>query len=251
MNDDSDEDGTERYQFDDVDRKVVSITRRLIHKVLRSGLLGNAQRSVVHAIAKVFASLPETTVGLNAKLSVMGPRWKFGDHEIYHWWDVEIDGCDIEVSASGRFYHPSTGGDTFTSFYWAASTGCETDCQDYSESIGIVDDAKPFGTEIDELDLSEPGYSIDVTRDGEEVLRAADDENDSVNETNEGEKSLPELTACLWAFMDADTRLIYALGGRAYSLTGTDEVKLGILRALSRHDFRSVQRLKIPDRFNV
>jgi len=70
-------------------------------------------------------------------------------------------------------------------------------------------------------------------------------------EMNESEKPMPELTACLWAFMDADTRLIYALGGRAYSLTGSDEVKLNILRGLSRYDFRSVERRKVPDRFGV
>ena len=240
------------YQFDDVDRAVVSITRQLIKKVLLSRLLrGDAQRNVVRAVARVFAELPRPANKLNASFSVIGPTRKFGDHEVDHYWAVEVEGHQIEVRAGGDFYRPSTGGDTFASFYWVASPGCETDCQDYLSTLGIVDDGNPFGTEIDELNLNEPGYSIGVTHDRKDVPDETSDEHNADGEPGDYAEPLPELAACLWAFMDANTQLIYALGGRAYSLSGSDEVKAQVLRELSRHDYRTVKRVRVPERISV
>lgn len=251
----------ENYVFDNVDHAVVSITRQLIAKVLRSSLLGDSQLEVVRAIERVFVNLPKAGGELDASFTITGPRRKFGDHEIYHFWTVEVGNQLIEVLACGHFYRPSTGGDSFTSFRWVASPGFATDCQDFAASLRIVDDAKPYGTEIDELDLNEPGYTISVVYDTEEVLdgnddeeEIDDDENDEIDEDSamSGDDVLvPELTACLWAFMDAETQMVYALGGRAYWLSGSDEVKLQLLRKLSRYDYRSARRIKVPERFCI
>ncbi len=64
-------------------------------------------------------------------------------------------------------------------------------------------------------------------------------------------KSTPELTANLWAFMDSGTNLIYALAGRAYYLCGNDSKKLTTLRELSRYDFQCADRVPVPERFQV
>jgi hypothetical protein len=252
MSEDQDEDNV-GYEFEEVDHAVVAITQQLISKVLESCLLNDAERTVVIAIAKELAELPYTPSNLNASLSLIGPRRKFGDHEIYHHWKVEIEGEEIRVGAGGYFYRPSTGGDSFTSFSWVAWPGCETECQDFSSSLRIVDDAKPFGTEIEELDLGEPGYTVSVTIDGESVdegdeLSDDDAEGDGGDDT---EPTSSELTVCLWAFLDADLKLIYAVSGRVYRLSGDDESKLQTLRELSRHDFHSVGRSSVPDRFCV
>lgn len=241
------------YQFEDVDRAVVAIAVQLITKIARSDLLSESQRSVVNAIIGILGKLPRTSDPLYASFTLTGPRRTFGKHEIYHYWVVEVEDQQIEVSARGHFYRPSTGGDSFTSFRWVACPGFEPECQDFAASIQIVDDAKPFGTEIEDLDLTEPGYSISVTYDGEDVCDTADeeDEEEESNQINEDDHSTPELTACLWAFLDADTGVIYALAGRAYSLSGSDEVKLQILRGLSRHDYRSATRTKVPERFSI
>jgi hypothetical protein len=260
---DDDKDDETAYQFDDVDRAIVSIAGQLITKVWQSRLLSAAQREVVRAVARVFAELPDAANDLNASFSVIGPTREFGEHKIHHNWTIELEDQQIEVRAGGYFWRPSTGGDSFISFRWVACPGSPTDWQDLVPTLGIVDDAKPFGTEIEELDLDEPGYSINVTHDGEDVGDPWDDEDDEGDEdeaddqdavgdeTADDEQPAAELTACLWAFMDAETQVIYALGGRAYSLSGSDEAKLQILRGLSRHDHRSVQRLKVPDRFTI
>jgi hypothetical protein len=164
MSVDPDEDNL-GYEFDEVDHVVVAITQQLISKVLESCLLNDAQREVVLAIGQELAQLPYTPSNLNASFSLISPRRKFGDHEIYHHWGVEVGGDEIRVGAGGHFYRPSTGGDSFTSFRWVAWPGCETECQEFSSSLQLVDDAKPFGTEIEELDLSESGYTVSVTID--------------------------------------------------------------------------------------
>lgn len=61
----------------------------------------------------------------------------------------------------------------------------------------------------------------------------------------------PELTANLWAFLDSSTGMIYAVAGRAYQLSGTDEEMLATLRSLSKHDFQSATRIGLGDRFKV
>jgi len=61
----------------------------------------------------------------------------------------------------------------------------------------------------------------------------------------------PELTANLWGFLDSSTGMIYAVAGRGYQLTGTDEEKLATLRSLSKHDFQSATRIGLGERFKV
>jgi hypothetical protein len=140
-----------------------------------------------------------------------------------------------------------------------------------------VDDAKPFGREIEELDLSVPGYKVSVTIDSEDVGQDdewSDEDEDDEDEDDEDEddeaeddeaeddeaegdgcdeteSTSSELTVCLWAFLDGDLKLIYAVSGRVYRLSGDDESKLQTLRELSRHDFHSVGRSSVPNRFCV
>lgn len=241
------------YEFDEVDLAVVAITQQLIAKVLESRLLSAAERAVVLAISKVLTELPDTPSDLNASFSLIGPRRKFGDHEIHHYWSVEVEGEEIRAGAGGGFYRPSTGGDSFTSFRWVAWPGYATECQDYSPSLQIVDDAQPFGTEIEEVDLGEPGYSVSVMLDGEDVGEDDELEDDELEDDgcDNAELTRGELTVCLWAFLDADSQLIYAVSGRTYRLSGDDEGKLKTLIELSRHDFRSVGRSRVPNRFAV
>jgi hypothetical protein len=253
MNDSQNTGDARGYQFDEVDDAVVAITGQLIVKVLESSLLNTAAGEAVFAIAKVFAELPDSTGDLYASLSLVGPRRSFDDREIYHHWSIEVEGEEIRVGAGGQFYRPSTGGDSFTSFRWAASPGFETECQDFGPSLQIVDDAKPFAAEIAELNLAEPGFSVSVTLDGEDIDVDDEIDDDQLEEDEFNESELPsdEFAVCLWAFLDADVQLIYALAGRAYCLSGDDESKLATLKELSRYDFRSVDRSRVPDRFRV
>jgi hypothetical protein len=60
-----------------------------------------------------------------------------------------------------------------------------------------------------------------------------------------------ELCCNLWAILDKDTQVIYALTGKIYALQGTDEEKLNVLRQLSLHDHQTTQADNLPERFTI
>ena len=62
---------------------------------------------------------------------------------------------------------------------------------------------------------------------------------------------MAEIALNLWAYLDADSGLIYSISGRAYCMAGDDEHKLGLLQALSVSDSLSSPKHAIPDRFQV
>ncbi|MDA8428626.1 MAG: hypothetical protein M0T70_05160 [Geobacteraceae bacterium] len=59
----------------------------------------------------------------------------------------------------------------------------------------------------------------------------------------------PELCLNLWYYLDAEAGFIYALSGRAYWLSGTDEDKYDILKKLSVSDYKIARRYRLSDRF--
>lgn len=53
----------------------------------------------------------------------------------------------------------------------------------------------------------------------------------------------------VWIFIEPTTGLVMQTGVKAYALEGTDEEKLACLRYLSRTDFYTVERQRIPERY--
>ena len=296
MSDDFEDDDFEddQYELSSTDLTVVSTAIRLLEKVIRSSLATPAKTVAVSKAIHILKLLPDSSGEINLNITLTGPRRWFHsqgeEHEIYHWWEVEIEGTLITITSGGYFYRKSTGGDSFNAMRWCAQPGCETDHTDNLPHLRLVDDAQPFDREVMQIDLSKPGYSLTILVDGDPVLEDesdgeadedfeeedfeddleedledddfADDLND-VPEDEDGRESrdddsasrlkvrAAELGVCLWAFLDLDVQLIYALAGRAYWLAGDDESKLKTLEELSRCDFQSVSRSKVPDRFAV
>ncbi|WP_417730825.1 hypothetical protein [Rosistilla oblonga] len=241
----------EPYIFNETDCEVVELTMQLLAKIWQSDLVSEEGRGVVTAMAAAINEMPNGVHDyFNASVTLTGPRRKFGEHEIYHYWTVELEGGEFRVDASGYFYRPSTGGDNFTSFSWVAIPGYITDCRNFLKQIAIVDDAQPFGSEIAGIDLSEPGYQVRVEVDGEPLGSEEDPEEGELNEYEHYSNPV-RLSVCLWAFFDAEYEMIYALAGRVYAIGGSDEEVLDSLKSLSRHDFRTVQRVEVPSRFGV
>lgn len=274
----------EPYIFDDTDREVVGLAMSLLAKIWQSKLVPEAQKPVLVTMVSMLDQMSEVVNdSLNASITLTGPRRMFGDHEIYHHWTVEASEGEVRVDAGGYFYRPATGGDAFTSFMWVAIPGSITDCRDFSEHLRIVDDAQPFGTEVLGLDLSQPGFSVRIEVDGEVVVdddeekfndedESYDDEEDDEFESDEDiaeddvvadetdwhfpvasqqNGSTVQLAVCLWGFMDSGLELVYAVAGRVYALNGNDEEILRTLNILSRHDFLTVRRVKVPSGFRV
>jgi hypothetical protein len=60
-----------------------------------------------------------------------------------------------------------------------------------------------------------------------------------------------EVIMNLWCIYDQQDKLIYGLAGRAYYVTGTDEEKTSLLKALALTDYVLARRLPVPERFTA
>jgi hypothetical protein len=152
------------YDFDAEKDSVVNATRQLLWKIAASALVDSPSKTVVVGkLFRVFQKLPEVMLDENLRLELVGPRRKYGEHEIYHWWDIELnEEGGLQVSSGGHFYRPQTGGDSFTAIIWDAVPGEEPKMEDYLHSLSIVDDADTFENEVVAMDLSAAEYKLSV-----------------------------------------------------------------------------------------
>lgn len=194
MSDRDDFGDNEAYVLSSEDNDIVSATKQLIRKTARSENITAAKLEVVARILQVFEALPSVVADLDLQLQVTGPRRTFGSHEIYHWWNIEVENGRLCVTSGRHFYRPDTGGDTFTSMIWEAVPGFSTEHNDYLDTLSIVDDARPFDLEVQDIDFASGGYSLTVFENGEELEydisdedEQEDDENEVVFETFDGE----------------------------------------------------------------
>lgn len=59
----------------------------------------------------------------------------------------------------------------------------------------------------------------------------------------------PEIILNLWYYVDEDQQFIFALAGRAYMASGTDEEKTALLKQLAATDYPLALQLPTPDRY--
>jgi len=202
MRPDNENDSTEvSYLLTDRDRSIVEATKQLLWKIVRSELVQSRQLEAVARVIRVFDGLPDVDDECCVAISLTGPRRHYGEHEIYHWWNIEVDGHFLTVSSHGHFYRPSSGGDSFTCMTWSVSPGYESEYADYLNTLRIVDDAQPFEAEVARLDLSEAGYSLTVSVDGEEIEALYEDDDFSKDDlggapNDEAAEDFPMIEPC-------------------------------------------------------
>lgn len=203
----------EQYYLRPHDKLVVSKAIVLLEKIIRAPFIRPAEIVSVAKALHVLKRLPRITDGVFVSVSLTGPRRWFNDreeHEIYHWWEVSVDRELVNISSGGHFYRQSTGGDSFTSMTWSAEPGFKPDFSDYLHLLQIVDDAQPFQNEVDAIDLSLPGYSLEVTDNDNswlEDLGADEESEEDVSESDDAPPSLTEAERRLMTIADVEEGL--------------------------------------------
>lgn len=184
MNEDNDDDDANEMALYDLGphgAKVVRYAQTFLAKLLHAPFIRPAQVVSVAKLAHVLSRLPRPSAEMNVSVTLTGPRRQFAGqgekHEIYHWWEVGIEGENITVCSGGHFYRPSSGGDSFTAMHWSAAPGCDAAFSDYLPNLSIVNDALPFDREIDQLNLSDAGYSLAVDDQDNSLLDEFDDDD--------------------------------------------------------------------------
>jgi len=122
-----------RYEFDPEESTVISAARKLVWGLASSSLCVIASEVItIGKLFRVLQRLPEVTLGENLRLDLSGPKRMFGTHAISHHWQLRLeDSGFLTISASGHFYRPETGGDSFTTMMWQVSPDCEPDESSY------------------------------------------------------------------------------------------------------------------------
>jgi hypothetical protein len=189
------------FLFKSRDQKVVAAAIMLLEKICKSSLVSPLKIKAISKALNMLKSLPKKTQDINVSISLVGPRRWFGDHEIYHWWDVKIEDQFIRIASGGHFYRKSTGGDTFSCMDWNAEPGTNPNYNDYLGSLRIVDDAKPFEEEVETIELQSGIYQLTVE---DPTLEGLEEEENDMDEDTNADVAVP------WVLLpcdDADRRL--------------------------------------------
>ena len=179
---------SELYDFQPEEDAIIAATRRMLLKIAASGLINTPLKAiVVGKLFKVFQDLPKVTANESLSISLAGPRRTYGNHEIYHFWDIQLEEEGyLKISSGGHFYRPETGGDTFTSMTWEVFPGYKPDFEDYLDSLYMVDDADLFENEIADMKLSSGGYKLSVADYSLEEFAEENDDQDEYSYEEEG-----------------------------------------------------------------
>ena len=167
-------DETVTFVLSQKDREIIASAKSLLRRIVQTYAVTPRQLAGVNKVLDAVHQLPHVTDNISFSIHLSGPRRRFGEHEIWHWWEVRVDEEGVKITSGGYFYRQSTGGDSFTCLQWSAQPGSESDYVDDWHHHRIVDDAMPFEQEIAQIDLSEGGYSLDVMEDGESINDEAD-----------------------------------------------------------------------------
>ena len=182
----------EKYEFNQHDRVIVNAAIKLIDKLTCAMVLSPAQRISVAKMQLFLSRLPRVTDDLELTVSVTAPRNYFGEIETRQYWTISVEEGQLNISGSGHFYRPSTGGDSFPSFRWAIASGMESEFIDYTERLSIVPDIEPFEVFVEQIDFADPGYEVEI-EDQENSFLDEDDDEEEEEEEEEEEPATPPL----------------------------------------------------------
>jgi hypothetical protein len=130
----------------------------------------------VAKVQHVLSRLPQVTRDLDVTISVVGPRRNFDEVETWHYWDIAIEGEQLSISSGGHYYHPSAGGDSFTTMNWIAMPEEPAVCEDYRDQLWMVPDVQSFPAGVAAIDFASRCYKIE-TSDPDNLLLSEDEES--------------------------------------------------------------------------
>ena len=164
------------YRFNSQDRDLIDAAAGLLKEIVAFEKLCPAKLVSVAKVQHVLSRLPRVTSDLNVTISVVGPRHNFDEVETWHYWEVATEGEQLSISSGGHYYHPSTGGDSFTTMNWIAMPEEPAVCEDYRDQLWMVPDVQSFPEGVAAIDFASRCYKIEIS-DPDNLLLSGDEDS--------------------------------------------------------------------------
>lgn len=123
MNDEFDDDGGDMYLLTDQDRALTKLASHVLHAALNSPISSWAQRVSAAKLMHVYSRLPAASSTTSVEVTFTPTRQRYGPVELGFWLTVGATDGWLKIQYAGHYYHPDTGGDSFTVFTWGAAPG--------------------------------------------------------------------------------------------------------------------------------
>ncbi len=183
------EDASDSYVLSPQDGSLIAAAQSLLSKVAQAPSLHPAQLVSVAKLQHALGRLPKVTDLSYIRVSVSSPRRMFSDIETWHWWDVVVEDDTLRLSSGGHYYHPKSGGDSFTTMTWDAQPGEESELSDNTADLAMVPDLRTYADGVASVDFSAGGYSIEVTDSDNPLLDDMGDDDDDEAGDEEDEET--------------------------------------------------------------
>lgn len=250
MADDSNE---PMYELHDGDAALLKVAQRILANAMQLPTASWAQKASIAKMLHVISRLPAPSCSSNLSVGFTGARTEYGDAVIYFHLTVAVDGQTISINYGGHYYHPSSGGDSFTVFRWTADPEYPAELSDFRASLGVVlalvDPMRILGAMYEELNayelelVDEDNPMLDdspAAEDREETLAGAraanvgDDDDDvagaAIEEEepeDQGEDEMPLVVNPITPedgvlLSRIDRKLYKSSAGRAYGIDACD-----------------------------
>lgn len=178
------------YLLDDADRALVDRAATLLKRVAATDLVSPAQLVSVGKALHALSRMPQVSHVGDLSLSVISPRRRYDDIEVYFWWDVAFEDSLVTIKSGGHFYRPSTGGDTFRSMTWQAYPGEPAELSNFHEHLAIVPGLRSFLTDIPTTEEL-PEFKLSVEDESNQLLEEEcqpDESDEAAEEAEEAEE---------------------------------------------------------------
>ena len=126
------------YELHDGDFALLRVVDRILATLMKLSTVSWAQKATIAKMLHVTTRLPRPSGAHDLSVGFTGPRVRYGDAEIYFHLTVALEGETAAVTYGGHYYHPLSGGDSFTVFRWTADPESSADLADFRPSLEIV-----------------------------------------------------------------------------------------------------------------
>ena len=150
------------YVEDPNSERVIPVLCSLVRKLLAWEGTTNLQMLGLAKVLHVLARFPKPTPGTSAKVILHYPAEGVGDSGLLLALDITVSEDGIEATICGSISNPETGPDSLTVVEWEAFPGEVTSFNDYSLRLGMADLPNLDPASLETIDLSEPGYELEV-----------------------------------------------------------------------------------------